>query len=363
VLANNAGVTLELLGRWDEAAAIIAEAIDNRPVRERLYARLTLAEIQVARGRFDEARGLLGEVRDAARAAVDPRFVGPLHVAAAELAIWTGDPDAARVEVAEGLAAVGAAENTLVLLRLCAVGLRAAADLRLRRHPDAGDPDVWAGELTARVRAATADPATTPEAAAMASTGVAEWARADSTDTPAVWEAVADAWTRLERPYRVAYARWREADAALAAGDRTRAEVAARAAYTTARHLAAAPLVSEVAATARRGRLDLDIPVDQVAAPVPASPPNPFRLTRRETQVLTLLCAGRKNREIARTLFISERTAGVHVSNILAKFKVTTRGEAAAIAHRLRLVAESDDRAIDGPHSIDDSDEPGPIRS
>jgi DNA-binding NarL/FixJ family response regulator len=63
----------------------------------------------------------------------------------------------------------------------------------------------------------------------------------------------------------------------------------------------------------------------------------PFGLTAREQEVLRLVAAGRGNREIAAELFISPRTASVHVSNILAKLQVTTRGEAAATAHRLHL--------------------------
>jgi DNA-binding CsgD family transcriptional regulator len=57
--------------------------------------------------------------------------------------------------------------------------------------------------------------------------------------------------------------------------------------------------------------------------------------------VLAALVAGRTNGEIARTLFISVKTASVHVSNILAKLEVSGRGEAAALAHRLRLVPAS----------------------
>ncbi len=53
--------------------------------------------------------------------------------------------------------------------------------------------------------------------------------------------------------------------------------------------------------------------------------------------MLRLVAAGRSNREIASELFISVKTASVHVSNILGKLSVTSRGEAAATAHRLRL--------------------------
>ena len=51
--------------------------------------------------------------------------------------------------------------------------------------------------------------------------------------------------------------------------------------------------------------------------------------------MLNLLAAGRSNPEIGRALFISNKTASVHVSNILAKLGVSGRVEAAAVAHRL----------------------------
>jgi DNA-binding NarL/FixJ family response regulator len=53
--------------------------------------------------------------------------------------------------------------------------------------------------------------------------------------------------------------------------------------------------------------------------------------------VLALVADGRTNRQIAEALFISYKTASVHVSNILAKLGVANRGEATAVAHRLRL--------------------------
>ncbi len=59
--------------------------------------------------------------------------------------------------------------------------------------------------------------------------------------------------------------------------------------------------------------------------------------------MLGLVCAGRTNRQIAAELFITPKTAGLHVSHILAKLSVTTRGEAAAVAHRLGLAAAHPD--------------------
>ena len=64
----------------------------------------------------------------------------------------------------------------------------------------------------------------------------------------------------------------------------------------------------------------------------------PFGLTDRELEVLALIAAGRSNGEIAGSLFISRKTASVHVSNILGKLGVAGRVEAAGVAHRLGLV-------------------------
>ena len=62
-------------------------------------------------------------------------------------------------------------------------------------------------------------------------------------------------------------------------------------------------------------------------------------LTPREIEVLQLVAAGNSNGEIGSALFISTKTASVHVSNILAKLGVSGRGEAAALAYRLGLVS------------------------
>jgi DNA-binding CsgD family transcriptional regulator len=74
---------------------------------------------------------------------------------------------------------------------------------------------------------------------------------------------------------------------------------------------------------------------------VPAGRAVPFRLTPRELDVLERLTVGRTNREIATDLFISEKTASVHVSNIKSKLGANGRAEIAAIAVRLGLVPDS----------------------
>lgn len=65
---------------------------------------------------------------------------------------------------------------------------------------------------------------------------------------------------------------------------------------------------------------------------------NPYGLTPRELEVLRLLTAGRTNRAIAQSLFLSERTVHRHVSNVLAKLAVSSRTEAASVATRQRLI-------------------------
>jgi DNA-binding NarL/FixJ family response regulator len=69
----------------------------------------------------------------------------------------------------------------------------------------------------------------------------------------------------------------------------------------------------------------------------PATRANPANLTARELEVLHLLVEGRSNRQIAEQLFISNKTASVHVTNLLAKLGVHSRLEAAAMARRLGL--------------------------
>jgi DNA-binding NarL/FixJ family response regulator len=136
--------------------------------------------------------------------------------------------------------------------------------------------------------------------------------------------------------YLAAYAGYRLAEAAMSAGDRASATEALREAHATAVHLGARPLTREIDGLATRARIDLATPVASPDAQA-ALPRDPFGLTPRERDVLPLLVQGRTNRQIAEALFISENTAGVHVSNILGKLGATTRTEAAGIAAKLGI--------------------------
>jgi DNA-binding NarL/FixJ family response regulator len=151
---------------------------------------------------------------------------------------------------------------------------------------------------------------------------------------PGSWLDAAAGFDELGLPWPAAYARLRAAEAYVAAGERAAAAEPLIAARAAAESMEAAPLVDAADALARRARIR--VTVDE-APDEPEAEAAPFGLTPREHQVLLLVAEGCTNREIGEQLFMSEKTASVHVSRILAKLEVSGRVEAAAIAHRLGL--------------------------
>jgi DNA-binding NarL/FixJ family response regulator len=131
--------------------------------------------------------------------------------------------------------------------------------------------------------------------------------------------------------YEQARSRLRLAEALLAGDDRPGAAVELQAAHEVAVQLGAAPLRTAIEALARRGRVGFP--------GLPRSADVGAVLTPRETEVLALMAQGRTNRQIGAALFISEKTASVHVSNILAKLSAGGRTEAVAIAAARGLLA------------------------
>lgn len=161
----------------------------------------------------------------------------------------------------------------------------------------------------------------------------AEASRIEGRSDPGAWEAAARHFHDLAQPYQVAYARYREAEALLAARrDGARARSALREAYLTATTLRAGPLRAAIEAVAKRGRVDLS-----AEATVRGRSTAPAGLTAREQEILRLVASGLTNRQIGEQLFITEKTASHHVSNILAKLGVGGRAEAAAEAVRLGI--------------------------
>ncbi len=135
--------------------------------------------------------------------------------------------------------------------------------------------------------------------------------------------------------------RWREAEAAVGAGDRAAAAEAAVAALAVARRLGSTWLTVELDGLAGRGRLRLEEgageQLDGREADEAPATDDPFGLTPRERQVLALIAEGATNRQIGAALFMAEKTASVHVSRILGKLGVRSRTQAAALAHRQHL--------------------------
>jgi DNA-binding CsgD family transcriptional regulator len=186
---------------------------------------------------------------------------------------------------------------------------------------------------------------------------------------------VAKGWAALDAPYDAALARWRQAEAMLGSGAGRTGRSDARAplleAVELGLRLGAKPLLRELVELAGRARIvlppevgalldarpaALSLPVEVAGGredranghsdvvrviggePVAASRrPDTFGLSGREREVLALVAQGRTNREIGERLFISQKTVGVHVGNILSKLEVSGRVEAAAVAIRLGL--------------------------
>jgi DNA-binding NarL/FixJ family response regulator len=152
------------------------------------------------------------------------------------------------------------------------------------------------------------------------------------------WAAAAEAWERAGCSYLAAYAHWHAGQALLVAGaDRRCVSEELKHAHAVALSLGAEPLRAKIEAVARRARVRL---VSAPAAPAheQSASAAQCQLTPRELEVLGLVALGRTNREIARALFMSEKTAGVHVSHILAKLGVASRSEATSVAHRCGMV-------------------------
>ena len=345
--------TLFRLGRWADAEPVIDVALAERPTGaaaiELLLARARLA---VGRGDFAAAHADLERVDHRWTQAVAPRYRAPLLTLSAGLALWEGRTADAREAVARALALVAGSDDVWLVAPVLWHGLRAEGDRaeRARAVGDRAEAEAAADAAGALVERAAAlqrgaAPAVRPVVAAYEALCRAERSRAAGAADPEAWAAAAEQWAALGQPYPSAYARFREAEAVLSAQARsTRAAAALRAAHDVALRLGGEPFRREIEALARRARLVLAPPDDG-----PATDAKPTRasaaksaaagpldaLTPRELDVLSLLAEGRTNKEVAAALFISHKTASVHVSHILAKLGVRSRVQAVALAHQI----------------------------
>src|SRR5215217_348766 len=333
-------------GDWEAAD----EAMRHSDARRRgsgnaeLDACLRHAELELARDERAAARGHLERAAELAVDSREPQYLGVLGALQAELAARAGDTAGARAAVDEALDRIEFCSDDALRMAMVSTAGLAAEATAAQQARDVGD--VAAADLAvthaelliARVRACAEDGGAL-ELAYLAH-AEADHCRAVGSDESGRWDDAARSWTALDRPYLAATARWRQAEALVALGDREAAAEPASEAVATAERLGAAWLEGEVESLAARARLRLA--GDGTAGAQSAEDgedDDPFGLTPRERQVLALVAAGATNREIGKQLYMAEKTASVHVSRILAKLDVRSRTEAAGVAHRLGLDA------------------------
>ncbi|MDX3101144.1 helix-turn-helix transcriptional regulator [Nonomuraea angiospora] len=305
--AGNLAEALIALGRWDEAAEIVEHALRVTPTPSlRAYLMVLAGTIALARGDFAAAENVVTHAREVftrgTSYAQDHLLLVRLEV---DLRKAQGrGADASRL-VEETLGGAGTSPRYLWPV------LEAGASLPVPRLPEmAATLPVIGPVQEAHRLACTAE-----------------------TGRPDLWPCVAAAWGELRQPYPRALALLRAAEHAAGTGDRSAASSHLTSASREAGRLRAEPLNARIERLARLARIPL-------AAQDESGPAEgrEFGLTPRERDVLRLLADGRTNRQIAEELFISVKTAGAHVSNILAKLGVRSRVQAATAAHRHELI-------------------------
>jgi DNA-binding CsgD family transcriptional regulator len=345
VALGNAAEGLTLLGRWDEADRLLDQAVDlDLPGPFVALLQVNRAHCRLRRGEAAAVRAELSQLlEDVSSAGLpDPQAVRPLCELLAEAAIWEGRLDDARGTVAKGLAMLAGTDDPESPMNLCVAGLAAEAARVQHALLASGSGEV---DESRRVAAAlveharelgkAAGTALLPPVRAALLSAEAEWSRVACRSDAARWADAAAAWDALAYLWPTTYARWRQAEALLTGGgDRRDASELLKTAWETARRLGAALLQREIEALATRARIEL---APAIAEPAAAAPSEAVRLglTERELEVLRMLGVGLSNRQIAEELFISPKTASVHVSNILRKLDVANRVQAGAIAQRL----------------------------
>jgi DNA-binding CsgD family transcriptional regulator/tetratricopeptide (TPR) repeat protein len=327
-------------GSWNEAAAACDRILEALPTV--VIPRLLRARIASNRGDWESAVADLTLVEQSGDAPPNERML--FHLALAELRYWRRQLTEAASAVVDGLS-LSRPGQSVSAIELRQFGVRIAADQHAEAkamHAPAimsstmGTAQQLAAELEALV-ASSGDSVTITRSRALLALAHAELSRIGGPD-PSVWEVAADAWSAIGDRCLEAYARYRHAEATLAVGGpRAGPSHSLREANRVATGLDASPLLAEIGGLARRARIDL-LESSGVASDVAEDRGGlTLGLSSRELEVLRLIALGRTNRQIGDELFITEKTAGHHVSNILGKLGVTNRLEAASLAHRMGL--------------------------
>jgi DNA-binding CsgD family transcriptional regulator len=325
------------LGQWADADVVLARR-DRVEAFNAAHFRLcrTRALGAARRGHIDAARSFLA---DAFTRQVDPFHQLFLDAASAEVHLIAGDWQQAALAAERGWEAsvdVGRLWSArFAMFSICAAVEQTLDDQARRQPVDERAVLSRLAERLDRVGSSTerASDSLSLDTAAHLAHATAMLTRLTAPD-PDAWAAAAAAWHELGDPWAAATARLREADAAASTGKAERATDALRDATRIAVELGAASLLDEISAVSRRTRISLHAP-DPVQ--LDDTSISQLGLTPREAEVLGLVATGNTNRQIGETLYVSEKTASVHVSNILRKLAVTSRVDAAAVAQRLGI--------------------------
>ncbi len=338
MMASAAIDALTRTGRWAEATTLIRAA--RRGAEPNLAALFDAyhARILAASGRFRQARAALERAGHVSGRGNDPWVMLEMAACATEAAMWEGDLQRVRSTVRGGLLTPGEVW-TLYAIGLELHGLRLAAESgpesgrRRRSGPDGASRLTQAIESaeTAVERCARAHPhGLRPTLIVWCR---AEMARLKGPDDAATWTGLAEDWRRIGRPLDEAYALYRSAAALRSDADEVATDALVRA-HRLCQRLSARPMAWRIERAGAKlglelaGRRSLDGPGPSAADQDMAG------LTDRERQVAGLIAQGASNRDIARELVITEKTASIHVSNIIGKLGVRRRGEVAALVHR-----------------------------
>jgi DNA-binding CsgD family transcriptional regulator/tetratricopeptide (TPR) repeat protein len=320
-------------GDWDQAEQLAR----NFPVWVTKQPEAVLSAMALF---IDVARG--NAVADERRTWLEP-FWHDVFVAytarglLAEQARWRGDTQTALAEAEAALSADAQRGRSPAAVRVAAVALSARAD-RASVARGAGNTTAVAAEEAAgallldAAREGARFPERPksvlgPEGRGWLARAEAEYRRLIGLNAPAAWEKTLTEFGP-GNVYETARTQWRLAEALAVNGRPREAADVWRAASATAAGLRAEPLRAALEDLGRR--LGLDTRGSRDAVKDGESPV--ATLTPREREVLRLMSRGLSNRQIGEELFITQKTASVHVSNILAKLGAATRTEAAAIA-------------------------------
>lgn len=331
MLAGNAAEPLIALGEWDRASKLIERSLElDPPAHHYAHLRLLLAWLRLWTGQFAEAEEILTDFRGLITGPqVAPQYAYQAGCADTMLALATDDLDRAWADVSVLLEhwQLHHAAHHYPMLWLAARAARLSGPRQQAQRV-----------ALVRERFAAAEPVRNREI----------WGpvvEAELSDDLAGWRA---ALTHVEATpvptYLLPYVGLRVGQHLVAMRERVAAREVLTVALERAESLGARLVRDPIRALARRAGIEL---VDQTTAAAGSGPL--AGLTAREDEVLRLVAAGRTNGEIGSALFISTKTASVHVSNILAKLGASSRGEAAAIAHRYGLIddaADTDARVI-----------------